>query len=200
MHEAKECQKPKDPSQKELPYGKWLKARYWGREEGNTKKGGAPRQPQGPVTSPEKPNRDANPIQTEENINHASNGALNVKSCNSQNVSNGLNIDSPALKDNEALMSEVNGANILGRNSQTDTVIKRGNDYVHGVMDTNTSMNLVSIPVEYAGSKDNVSVTIKQPREKSSDQGKNTAREGGGSRWRRLERSQQPHATTNLVT
>lgn len=165
-------QRATDPSQQELPYGEWLKAGYRGREENAAKRGGAPRQPQGSVTSLEKPNREADPIQTEDNINHSSKSTLNAKSSNSQNATNSGNIDSPGLNDTEALMSELSGANILGRTSQTNTIIKMSVNCVHGVIDTNTSMNLVNIPVEYVGRKNTASGTIKQPREHSPDQGK----------------------------
>lgn len=37
IHEAKKYKKPRYPSQQELPYGEWLKARYRGREESTTK-------------------------------------------------------------------------------------------------------------------------------------------------------------------
>lgn len=193
-HEAKECQKPKDPSQQEHPYGEWLKAGHRGREESTTKKGGAQKQPRGPEPSPEKPSRETEPIQTEEN---SSNGALKAKSSNSQYVTNGRNINSPVLNDTEALRTELSGADISGGTSKTNTNINRGVNCVHEVMDTNTSMNLVSIPVEYVGSKSNAPETIKQPREQSIDQGKKIAREGGGGTWRRLERNQQSHVETN---
>lgn len=68
---------------------------------------------------------------------------------------------------------------------------------MHGDIDTKLTTNLVNIPVEYIRSKDTSPVTIKKPCEHSPDQGKKTAREGGGSMWRRLERTQQSHTTTN---
>ncbi|KAK9989062.1 hypothetical protein SO802_029301 [Lithocarpus litseifolius] len=192
-HEAKECKKPRDPTQQELPYGEWLKAGYQGREESNTKKGGMSRQTQQQVVSPEKPNGDGKRIQTED----PSNGVLNVGFCNSQNVANVGNINTPELNDMETLMSGLSGEKISSRISQTENVITGGVNSVHGDINTNSTTNLVSIPVVYVGSKDTPSATIKTPHEHSPNQGKKIiTREEGGSTWRRLERTQS-RTTTN---
>lgn len=109
IHETKKYKKPRYPSQQELPYGEWLKARYRGREESTTKCGSSLRQTQRSVASSKKPNREGDPIQEEENINHPTNSTLNAKFSKNQNVANGRKIDSPGLNDTKALMSGLSG-------------------------------------------------------------------------------------------